>query len=108
VKTVLYYLMMNTYPLGGQMIAYFVHDSKKEKDLIVLPDRGCSVEVTPQLMETFISVDPVFASWSGDSCADFAPEDFGTVVATRDDGGDVCVMDHEVWRQRMEHYLGLP
>jgi hypothetical protein len=44
------------------MIAYFVHDSKKEKDLIVLPDRGCSVEVTPQLMETFISVDPVFAA----------------------------------------------
>ncbi len=24
------------------MIAYFVHDSKKEKDLIVLPDRSCS------------------------------------------------------------------
>ena len=55
------------------MIAYFVHDCKKEKDLILLPDRGCSVEVTPKWMETFISVDPVFASWSGDSCADFAP-----------------------------------
>jgi hypothetical protein len=90
------------------MIAYFVHDSKKERDLIVLPDRGCSVEVNPQWMETFISVDPVFASWSGDSCSEFAPEDFGTVVATRDDGGDVCVMDHELWKERMEYYLGLP
>jgi len=90
------------------MIAYFVHDSKKEKDLIVLPDRGCSVVVTPQSMETFISVDPVFASWTGDSCQDFAPEDFGTVVATRDDGGDVCVVDQELWKGRMEYYLGLP
>ena len=90
------------------MIAYFVQDSKKENDLIVLTDRGCSVEVTPLHMERFISVDPVFASWSGDSCGEFAPENFGTVVATRDDGGDVCVMDHELWRQRMEHYLGLP
>jgi len=90
------------------MIAYFVHDRKKAKDLIVLPDRGCSAEVTPQRMEAFISVDPVFASWSGDSCGEFAPEDFGTVVATRDDGGDVCVIDGGLWRQRMEHYLGLP
>jgi hypothetical protein len=38
----------------------------------------------------------------------FATEDFGTVVATRDDGGDVCVIDHELWKERMEHYLGLP
>jgi hypothetical protein len=90
------------------MIAYFVHDSKKDKDLIVLPDRSCSVEVTARNMETFISVDPVFASWSGDSCADFKPEDFGTVVASRDDGGDVCVMDEVLWRNRMEHYLGMP
>ena len=71
------------------MIAYFVHDRRKDKDLIVIPDRGCSVAVTPQRMESFIAVDPVFASWSGDSCADFAPEDFGTVVAIRDDNGDV-------------------
>ncbi len=90
------------------MIAYFVRDLKKERDLIVLPDRGCSVEVTTQRMESFISVDPVFASWSGDSCGEFAPEDFGTVVASRDDGGDVCVADHELWRERMAHYLGLP
>jgi hypothetical protein len=90
------------------MIAYFVHDRKKKRDLIVLPDRACSVEVTPQYMESFISVDPVFAGWSGDSCSDFAPEDFGTVVATRDDGGDVCVMDHDLWKERMAFYLGMP
>ena len=90
------------------MIAYFVRDRKNEKDLIVIPDKGCSVEVTPQRMETFISVDPLFAGWTGDSCEDVAPEDFGTVVAARDDGGDVCVMDHELWKERMGYYLGLP
>jgi hypothetical protein len=37
------------------MIAYYVHDSKKETDMIVLPDMGCSVAVDAERMETFIS-----------------------------------------------------
>jgi hypothetical protein len=90
------------------MIAYYVHDDKKKDDLIVLPDPGCAVPVDRQRMEDFISVSPEFAKWSGDSCSDLAPEDFGTVVATRDDGGDVCVVNNELWRQRMEYYLGSP
>jgi len=90
------------------MIAYYVHDRKKEKDMIVLPDMGCSVAVDARRMEDFISVDPVFASWSGDICGDLSPDDFGTVVATRDDGGDVCVVDHDLWRKRMAHHLGGP
>ena len=90
------------------MIAYFVHDSKKEKDIIVLPDMGCSVEVDKERMDAFISVDPMFASWSGDNCGETAPEDFGTVVATRDDAGDVCVVNQDLWRKRMEFYLGSP
>ena len=90
------------------MIAYYVHDVKKKDDLIVLPDPGCAVPVDRQRMEDFISVNPEFAKWSGDSCSDLAPEDFGTVVATRDDGGDVCVVNNELWRQRMEYYLGSP
>jgi hypothetical protein len=50
----------------------------------------------------------MFASWSGDACGLVAPEDFGVVIATRDDNGDVCVMDQDKWRERMEHYLGSP
>ena len=42
------------------MIAYFVHDSKKETDIIVLPDMRCSVAVDAERMETFISVKPDF------------------------------------------------
>ncbi len=90
------------------MIAYYVHDNKKKNDVIVLPDLGCTVTVDRQRMEAFISVNPNFADWSGEACSDLSPEDFGTVVATRDDSGDVCVANHELWRERMDHYLGSP
>ena len=90
------------------MIAYYVHDDKKEADLIVLPDPGCTVSVTRERMEDFISVNPDFSKWSGNSCSDLAPEDFGVVVATREDTGDVCVINHDLWRQRMQYYLGSP
>ena len=90
------------------MIAYYVHDNKKKNDVIVLPDPGCTVTVDRQRMEAFISVNPNFADWSGEACSDLSPEDFGTVVATRDDSGDVCVANHELWRERMDHYLGSP
>ena len=90
------------------MIAYYVHDNKKKDDVIVLPDLGCTVSVDRQRMEAFISVCPDFARWSGDSCSDLSPENFGTVVATRDDTGDVCVIDDQLWRKRMEYLLGSP
>ncbi len=90
------------------MIAYYVHDSKKETDRIVLPDMGCSVAVDAARMEAFISVKPDFASWSGDTCGELSPEDFGTIVASRHEAGDVCVVNHDLWRQCMAHYLGVP
>ena len=90
------------------MIAYYVYDDKKENDVIVLPDRECAIPVDRERLEAFISVDPMFASWSGDACGLVSPEDFGTVIATRDDDGDVCVLDQALWRSRMEHYLGSP
>ena len=90
------------------MIAYYVHDKKKDNDMIVLPEMGCSVVVDAARLEAFISVKPEFASWSGDACGELSPEDFGTIVATRDDHGDVCVVNHDLWRRRMAHYLGAP
>ena len=90
------------------MIAYYVHDDKKKDDLIVLSELGCTVPVSRQRMEDFISVNPDFSKWSGNACSDLAPEDFGAVVATREDAGDVCVVNHDLWRKRMEYYLGSP
>lgn len=88
------------------MIAYFVHNPETQHDTITLPDMGCTVAVDGERMEAFISVNPVFAQWSGDACSDLSPEDFGTVIATREESGDVCVLKPELWQQRLKAHLG--
>jgi hypothetical protein len=90
------------------MIAYYVHDPRKAQDTIYLPDLGCFVPVDKKAMERFISVKPDFANWTGQACAVVEPEEFGTVVATRDDQGDVCILRQDVWRERMFANLGSP
>jgi hypothetical protein len=90
------------------MLAYFVHDPRKSSDTIYLPDLGCFVPVDKTLMEKFISVKPDFAGWSGQACTFLTPEEFGTIVATRDDQGDVCIVQQELWRDRMFFHLGSP
>jgi hypothetical protein len=90
------------------MIAYFVHDSKKASDTIYLPALGCFVPVDKAAMERFISVKPDFANWTGQACSFLKPEEFGTVVATRDDQGDVCIVQQDLWRERMFANLGNP
>jgi hypothetical protein len=90
------------------MIAYFVHDPRKSSDTIYLPDLGCFMPVDRKAMERFISVKPKFADWTGQACAVVTPEEFGTVVATRDDQGDVCIVQPDLWRERMFANLGSP
>ncbi|MFO8082981.1 MAG: hypothetical protein R6U27_01525 [Desulfobacterales bacterium] len=87
------------------MIAYFVHDEKNKQDVIVLPDTGCSVSVTPEWFERFISVEPEFSKWKGETCGDLTPGDFGTVVASRPEKGDVCILHDAIWRERMFFYM---
>jgi hypothetical protein len=83
------------------MVAYFVHDKEKASDTIYLPDLGCFVPVDKAAMERFISVEPDFANWNGQACTVVTPEEFGTVVASRDDRGDVCIVRQDLWRERM-------
>ena len=90
------------------MVAYFVHDKQKASDIIYLPDLGCFVPVDKAAMERFISVEPDFANWNGQACTVVTPEEFGTVVATRDDRGDVCIVRQDLWRERMFANLGNP
>ena len=90
------------------MIAYFVHDSRKASDIIYLPDMDCFIPVDATVMERFIAVKPDFASWRGQACSFVEPEEFGTVIATRDDEGDVRVTHPPLWRERMLAYLGHP
>jgi hypothetical protein len=59
-----FYIVLNfqwTVNKEQNMLAYYVHDQKEEKDAIVIPDMGCSVSVERELMEAFISVNPDFA-----------------------------------------------
>jgi hypothetical protein len=90
------------------MIAYFVHDAKKQNDLIVLPEMGCAVTAAPERVQEFIAVSPNFAKWSGNSCSGVSPEEFGQVIATRDESGDVCILDESLWQERLTHYLKPP
>ncbi|MGD8366491.1 MAG: hypothetical protein PVG78_02520 [Desulfobacterales bacterium] len=85
------------------MLAYFVHNAKNQNDVIVIPDMHCSVRVDPERFEAFISATPNFAEWSGEAC-ELPPEDMGKVVATRDEFGDVCVLDDDAWRSRVDCY----
>lgn len=88
------------------MIAYYVYDEKKEKDLVILPEMGCAVTVNETILAEFIGPTPMFAAWSGDACQIVSPEDFGKVIATREDQGDVAVLDQDLWQARMAYYLG--
>lgn len=90
------------------MIAYFVHDQQKMSDTVYLPDMGCFVPVDRAAMQRFISVKPDFAKWNGQVCTFVKPEAFGTVVASRDDQGDVCIVRQDLWRERMLVHLGNP
>ena len=90
------------------MIAYFVHNQRKNTDTVYLPDRGCFMAVDPAVMERFIAVKPDFANWTGQACAVVEPEEFGTVIATRDDREDVCIVQPDLWRERMLAHLGSP
>jgi hypothetical protein len=87
------------------MIAYYVHDEKKNTDVILLPAMGCAVDVDKEKLIAFISPAPAFAKWSGKACVDVKPEDFGTIIASREEGGDVCILEAEIWPARMEYYL---
>ncbi len=87
------------------MVAYYIYDERKDEDIILVPDMGCAVTVDKAMMEAFISPAPVFAEWSGETCVDVKPEDFGTVIASRQEGGDVCVLKDRIWQARMDHYL---
>jgi hypothetical protein len=90
------------------MIAYFVHNSKNSRDIFVIPEMGCSTPVDRERMQTFIAAQPDFSQWSGIACGDTSPEDFGTIVATRDDCGDVVIVNEDLWRKATDHYLGGP
>ncbi len=87
------------------MIAYLVHDKKKDSDLIIIPEKGCVLSADTEKIKEFISAKPDFSLWSGDSCGDLGPETFGVIVASRDECSDVSIRQKELWRKRLDFYL---
>ena len=90
------------------MLAYFVHDADNDRDIFVIPEMGCSIPVDIERMKAFIAAEPDFGQWSGNACDASSPEDFGTIVAARDERGDVVIVDEKLWRRATDHYLGGP
>lgn len=90
------------------MRAYFVHDPKKELDHMVLPDRDLLVPADRRVMTDFIAPCPDFSQWRGKTLKGLLPESFGQILATRDEAGDVCILESPLWQKRMTFHLGNP
>lgn len=88
------------------MRAYFVHDSKKAQDHMVLPDMDLFTPANRRMVADFISPRPDFSKWTGQNLKGLPPESFGRVVATREETGDVCILEESLWQQRMTMHLG--
>lgn len=89
------------------MKAFFIHDSKKQHDWMVVPETDYMVPVNRDIMEAFISVQPDFSKYTGNRLNGLPPETMGKIIATRTSDGDVCIVENTIWRQRMAHHLGL-
>lgn len=89
------------------MIAYFVHEASTGVDTLVVPEMGCSAVVDGKRFRSFISPRPDFALLLGgsDACSAPDPERFGTVLATRQEGGDICVLAPALWQARMDYHF---
>jgi len=87
------------------MLAYYVHDDKKAQDYLIIPEIDLTIPVDRHIMTDFISVRPAFSQRTGVALNSLKPDAFGRIVATRDDQGDVCVVDIALWQKRMAVHL---
>jgi len=90
------------------MRAFLVHDQNKNQDVVVLPEIQRLVRVDQKVLNDFISVHPEFSKWTGEAVKGLPPETFGQIVATREEKGDVCIVDANLWQKLMTLYLGNP
>ena len=88
------------------MIAYFVHNNETKTDTIYLPGRECCYTVNRSRMAEFLSQDLDFQNPSSDICIDVPPEEFGGVIALRDENGELRVLNPELWRLRLTAFMG--
>ncbi len=87
------------------MKAFMVHDSKKQLDFVIIPEKDILLGVDAKTMADFIAVQPGFAHWAGSSLNGLPPHAFGRLVATREENEDVCIVEPLLWQQRMLFHL---
>jgi hypothetical protein len=90
------------------MRAYYVYDTRKALDHVIIPDLDLMAPVNRKILESFIGVQPDFSKWPGKSANRLPVESFGRIIAVRDDDGDVCVSDASLWQERMAFFLDRP
>jgi hypothetical protein len=81
------------------MIAYYV--KKDEDEFIIIPETDQVISADSQSIKEFISPSACFKTWLGMHHENVKPEDFGKVIATRNDDGDIQVKDEDVWKKIM-------
>lgn len=81
------------------MIAYYV--SQRQADTVVIPDVQVAKRVDRAVLRHFLAEEPGFEAWQGEPLAGRSPEDFGTVLATRDDAAPPTILDQAHWNERV-------
>lgn len=87
--------------------AYWTHSAAR--DCLVIPDTGWIfhlVKGDPRLRD-FLGACGYFEEWTGDTKSDehLTPEEFGKVIASRDDDdGQLSILDRKLFAKRKEYF----
>jgi len=88
------------------MRAYYTHNNAY--DSIVIPGAEVAVTVTDDLLREYLEASPNFSAWRGESTGGLLPEDYGRILAIRDDDASqpnaVYVTDWRQWLDRLNFY----
>lgn len=81
------------------MIAYYV--TQRQADTVVIPDAEVARRVDRAVLREFLADEPEFARWQGEPLSGRVPEDFGKVLATRDEDAPPTILDQAHWNERV-------
>ena len=79
------------------MKGYFVCGN--DGDWVIIPDTKKAARVDKGRINAFCGNDPWFESWGGEKLKG-SPEDYGKVIATRNDEAPIVAHDPALWEKR--------
>lgn len=81
------------------MIAYYV--TQRDQDTVVIPEANVATRVDRTVLRQYLADEPDFETWQGETLSGRAPQDFGTVLATRADHAPPTILDQARWNDRV-------